>query len=200
MLHFRKKKEYTCFTACQKKYTREQEPMFCLFVCFFFCAFHASTARRTWNARHVLCTGNKFCRLWCISQFQLRPAQPPPPPPPGYCGAFSRLVSPGGGAFANFVLPGGRTFAKPGANPNFWYAHGFLPEDNYAEDFTGITSRLADLSRTGKNWRSLCRYDLDFTDAFLHCLSRQNYITQLRSYRRESTFFRLLNQVSLDII
>ena len=43
-------------------------------------------------------------------------AQPPPPPPrPGYCGAFARLVSPGGGAFANFALPGGRAFANPGA-------------------------------------------------------------------------------------
>ena len=43
-------------------------------------------------------------------------AQPPPPPhppshPPGYCGAFARLFSPGGGAFANFALPG----ANPGA-------------------------------------------------------------------------------------
>ena len=28
-------------------------------------------------------------------------------PPPGNCGAFARLVSPGGGAFANVVLPGG---------------------------------------------------------------------------------------------
>ena len=44
-------------------------------------------------------------------------AQPPPPPPPGYCGAFGRLVSPGGGAFANFALPGGRAFANPWAIP-----------------------------------------------------------------------------------
>ena len=33
------------------------------------------------------------------------------PPPPGYCGAFARLASPGGGAFA--ALPGGRAFANP---------------------------------------------------------------------------------------
>ena len=53
-----------------------------------------------------------------ISQFELRPAPPPPPPPPlGYCGAFARLVSPGGGAFAKFVLPRGRAFANPGAIP-----------------------------------------------------------------------------------
>ena len=41
----------------------------------------------------------------------------PSPSPPGYCGAFARLVSPGGGAFANFALPGGRAFANPRAIP-----------------------------------------------------------------------------------
>ena len=40
-----------------------------------------------------------------------------PNPPPGYCGAFARLVSPGGGAFANFALSGGRAFANQEANP-----------------------------------------------------------------------------------
>ena len=34
----------------------------------------------------------------CISQFQLHPS--PPPPPPGNCGAFARIVSPGGRALA----------------------------------------------------------------------------------------------------
>ena len=42
---------------------------------------------------------------------------PAAPPPRGYCGAFARLVSPGGGTFANFTLPGGRAFANPGAIP-----------------------------------------------------------------------------------
>ena len=41
----------------------------------------------------------------------------PSPRPPGYCGAFARLVSPGGGAFANFALPRGRAFANPWAIP-----------------------------------------------------------------------------------
>ena len=41
------------------------------------------------------------------------PSPPPPHPPRGYCGAFARLVSPGGGAFANCALPGGRAFANP---------------------------------------------------------------------------------------
>ena len=49
---------------------------------------------------------------------QSNPAAPSPaPPPPGYCWAFARLVSLGGGAFANFALPGGRAFANPGAIP-----------------------------------------------------------------------------------
>ena len=51
-------------------------------------------------------------RTLCISQFHLHPA-----PPPGYCGAFARLLSPGGGAFTNFALPGGRAFANPRAVP-----------------------------------------------------------------------------------
>ena len=38
-------------------------------------------------------------------------------PPPGNCGAFARLVSPGGGTFANVALTGGRGFANPRANP-----------------------------------------------------------------------------------
>ena len=47
-----------------------------------------------------------------------RPApRPPPPLPSGNCGAFARLVSPGGGAFANFALPGGRAFANSRAIP-----------------------------------------------------------------------------------
>ena len=40
-----------------------------------------------------------------------------PAPPPGNCGAFARLVSPGGGVFANLARPGGRAFANPGDNP-----------------------------------------------------------------------------------
>ena len=55
-----------------------------------------------------------FVRL-CISQFHLSPA--PTPPPPGYCGAFARLGSPGGGVFANFALPGDRSFANHRAIP-----------------------------------------------------------------------------------
>ena len=53
-----------------------------------------------------------------LSQFQLCPAAAnPPPPPPAYCGAFARLVSPGGGAFAKFALPEGLAFTNPRAIP-----------------------------------------------------------------------------------
>ena len=41
----------------------------------------------------------------------------PWPPPSGNCGAFARLVSPGGGALANLARPGGLAFANPGDNP-----------------------------------------------------------------------------------
>ena len=79
-----------------------------------------------------------------------RPTPPPPPPthpPARYCGAFARPVSAGGGAFLNFVLPGGRAFANPGLFQGFCHV---LSEYNYTEDFTGKTSILAHLTRTGK--------------------------------------------------
>ena len=46
-----------------------------------------------------------------------------PPPPPGYCRAFARLLSPGGGAFANFSLHGGWAFANRGAVPELSNTH-----------------------------------------------------------------------------
>ena len=61
-----------------------------------------------------------------------------PPPPSGYCGAFARLVTPGGGAFENFTLPGARAFANPELLTRTRFPIRIL---NYTED----------LSRTGKN-------------------------------------------------
>ena len=59
-------------------------------------------------------------------------------PPPGNCGAFARLVSPGGGAFANFALPGGRAFANPRAIPELLTRTRFpISEYNYKEGFNG---------------------------------------------------------------
>ena len=120
-------------------------------------------------------------------------------PPPGYCGAFARLVSPGGGAFAKFVLPRGRAFANPGAIPELWHARGFLSEYNYTEDFIGKEMRLAHLSRAGKNWRGLKRHVLDFMHAFLHCLSSQDYIAKSGAIKVNQRFWSL-NQISVDII
>ena len=51
------------------------------------------------------------------------PPAPSPSFPPGYCGAFARLVSPGGGAFANFSLPGGGAFFNTGAIPKLLNTH-----------------------------------------------------------------------------
>ena len=84
-----------------------------------------------------------------------------------------------------------------GPPPNFGHACDFLSEYNYTEDFIGKASRLAHLSRTGKNCKGLKRKVIDFMHAFLHCLSSQNYIAIKRSYRCESTFF---DQKSNDYI
>ena len=48
---------------------------------------------------------------------------PPPPPLPDNCGAFARLVSPGGGPFVNVALPGGRAFAYPRADSRAFDTH-----------------------------------------------------------------------------
>ena len=55
--------------------------------------------------------------LYVYASVNFTYAQHPLSPHPGYCGAFARLGSPGGGAFANFALPGGRAFANPRAIP-----------------------------------------------------------------------------------
>ena len=57
-----------------------------------------------------------FVKKVSYAKYQHIPAVPSPP---GYCGAFARLVSPGGEAFANFSLHGGWAFANPGATPSF---------------------------------------------------------------------------------
>ena len=57
----------------------------------------------------------------------------PRPPPPGYCGAFARLVSPGGGAFANFALPGGPGICQPRG-----HSRGF---DTHAVSYQNMTTQ-----------------------------------------------------------
>ena len=67
-----------------------------------------------------------------------------PSPPPGYCGAFSRLVSPGGRAFANFSLPEGRAFANPGAIPELSNTH--------AVSYQNVTTRRVLQEKKKADW------------------------------------------------
>ena len=72
------------------------------------------------SKNYVWCGGGIFKNFApCpLPRYQSIPAAPrPPPPPSGYCGAFTRLVSPGGETVANFALPGDRAFANYGATP-----------------------------------------------------------------------------------
>ena len=73
--------------------------------------------------KYVLCKishkpifNNSNFHLICTFMHQSIPPKPSSPPP-GYCGAFARLGSPGGGVFANFALPGDRSFANHRAIP-----------------------------------------------------------------------------------
>ena len=104
MLHFPKKKEYTCFTACQKKYTREQEPMFCLFVCFFFALFTPALrgGRETRDTCYARVTSSAGYDASANSSF----AQPNPPPPPATAGHFPALSVLGVGHLQILCCPG----------------------------------------------------------------------------------------------
>ena len=90
----------------------------------------------------------------CISQFQLRPA-PPPPPSRATAGHLLALSVPGVGHLQILGCPGAGHLPTTGRTLSFWHARGFLSEYNYTKNFIGKTSRLANLSRTGKNWRTL---------------------------------------------
>ena len=83
----------------------------------------------------------------CICQFRLRPA---PPPPPGYTGPSRGWCN-----FQILCCPGSGHLPTPGPFPSFRHARGFLSEYNYTQDFIGKESRLAQLSRRGKNWWGL---------------------------------------------
>ena len=116
--------------------------------------------------------------------------QSPPPPLPRYRGAFARLVSPGGGVFANFVLPGGRAFAKPRGHSRAF--------DKQAVSYQHITTQRI-LLGTKADWlichghekiREVCKGV--FLILCMHFfIAYQTRITgsEIRNYRRESTFF-----------
>ena len=80
-----------------------------------------------------------------------RSSCPQPPPPRATAGNLPAMSVPGVGHLQILRCPG----AGHLPTPSFWHAHGFLSEYNYTEDFTGKITRLAHLSRTGKNWRGL---------------------------------------------
>ena len=164
-----------------------------------------------WN-----CTKNLYYNRLCYSQWLLsftfiygtkwphyvsvNSSRAQTPPPRATVGHLPALSVPGVGHLQILHCQGARHLPTPGAIPSFCHALSFLSEYDYTEDFTRKTSRLARLSRMGKSWRGLYKHVLDFLHVFLHFLSSQNYIVKLRSDRRGSTFFWLLNQVSLDII
>ena len=80
---------------------------------------------------------------------------PPPPPPRATAGHLLALLVPGVGHLQILGCPGAGHLPTTGRTLSFWHACGFLSEYNYTKDFIGKTSRLAHLSRTGKNWRTL---------------------------------------------
>ena len=70
-----------------------------------------TTAVRSLGVLPLLFTrkpGSESLRKYCIMHQSIPAA--PSPPPPGYCGAFARLISPGGEAFPNFAPPRDRKF------------------------------------------------------------------------------------------
>ena len=117
--------------------------------------------------------------------------QPPHLPPPSrYRGAFARLVSPGGGVFANFVLPGGRAFANPGDIPERLTSKRFpisiLLHKGFYWERKQIGSSVMDM----KKIREVCKGM--FLILCMHFfIAYQTRITgsEIRNYRRESTFF-----------
>ena len=81
------------------------------------------------------------------------PRHPPPghPPPRATVGHLPALSVPGVGHLQILHCQGARHLPTPGATPSFCHALSFLSEYDYTEDFTRKTSRLAHLSRMGKN-------------------------------------------------
>ena len=110
--------------------------------------------------------------MWCISQFQLRTA--PPPPPLRFCGICPPCQSREWG-ISKFCASLGPGICQHRGHSRAFDRHAVSYPNittHKAEDFTGKTSRLAHLSRTGKNCRGLLRHILDFMHAFLHYQAR----------------------------
>ena len=113
-----------------------------------------------------------------------------PSAPPGYCRAFARLVSPGAGAFANFCAARGPGICQPRGHSRAF--------DKQAVSYQHITTQRI-LLRTKADWlichghekiREVCKgmFLILCTHFFI---AYQTRITgsEIRNYRRESTFF-----------
>ena len=109
------------------------------------------------------------------------PAAPPPPPPPpprATAGHFRTLSVPGVGHLQILRCSGAGHLPTPGPTSSFWHSRGFLSEYNYTEDFTGKTTRLAHLSKTGKI-EEVCKSMLSILCMpFFIALLSQNYIAK----------------------
>ena len=84
-----------------------------------------------------------------------RSSCPQPLPPRTTAGHLPSTSVPGMEHLQILCCPGTGHLPTPGPSPSFWHAHGLLSEYNYTEDFTGKITRLAHLSRTGKNCKGL---------------------------------------------
>ena len=84
-------------------------------------------------------------------------------PPPGNCGAFTCLVSPGGGALANLARPGGRAFAYPRAFDTHVVSDSKSKHEGFYHKGPAVRRRLDRLPRTGQT----CGGFLDFMHFFI---------------------------------
>ena len=120
----------------------------------------------------------------------------PSPLPSGYCGAFSRLFSPGGRVFAKFCA-----FRGPGICPPRRYYRAF---DTHAVSYQNITTQRLSLEKKA-DWL-ICQGQVvvKACSRFYACISSLLIKPELHSETRELStwinYFWLVNQISVDII
>ena len=96
-----------------------------------------------------------------------------PIPPPGNCGAFARIVS-----------PGGRALAYPRVPPGFWHTRGFWLEIQTKTILSEKTNSLSLIGLSVKDWTKLWRFlKVCFLD-FRHFLIVYQAITLKRDRER----------------
>ena len=131
--------------------------------------------------------GNQDCNASVNSSC----AQPQPlPRPPGYCGAFARLLSLGGGAFANFALPGGRVFANPELLTRTRFPVRIQLHKGFYWKNKGIGSFVKDRKQLKRFVKACSR--------FYACMSSLLIKPELRGNGAIDVNQRLLNQISVE--